>query len=101
MGPRREKTCHPWYANNKDADRPAHPRSLFIAFVIRSLESIITKRASSKFSIFLATVVTEVMDPGLNLVLSETPKIGPNQTVMLGKTNKPTSSVLTGVRRQT
>ena len=28
-------------ASNKDADKPAHPRSLIIAFVIRFLESII------------------------------------------------------------
>ena len=94
MGPQRDKACLLWYANNKAAAWTAHPRSLFSAFTIRLLESIITKRASSKFSIFPATVVSEVMDPGLTLVLSDTPKIGPNQTVMLGKTDKPTYSVL-------
>ena len=35
--PRREKTCHQWFANNKGADQPAHPRSLIRAFVIRLL----------------------------------------------------------------
>ena len=28
------------YANNKDADQPAHPRSLISVFIIRSLDSI-------------------------------------------------------------
>ena len=31
------------HANNKDADQQAHPRSLFSAFVIRLLESLISK----------------------------------------------------------
>ena len=30
--PRREKTCLRGFANNKDADQPAHPRSLVSAF---------------------------------------------------------------------
>ena len=34
-GPRREKTCLRWVANNKGADQPAHMRSLISAFVIR------------------------------------------------------------------
>ena len=52
FGPRREKTCLQRFANNKDADQPAHPRSLISAFVIRLLESIITRLATSKISIF-------------------------------------------------
>ena len=36
-GPRREKTCLQWFANNKGADQPAHTRSLISAFVIRLL----------------------------------------------------------------
>ena len=36
-GPRHEKTCIRWFANNKGADQPAHPRSLISAFVIRLL----------------------------------------------------------------
>ena len=35
--PRREKTCLRWLANNKCADQPAHPRSLFSALLIRFL----------------------------------------------------------------
>ena len=31
-GPRQEKTCLRGFANNKDADQPAHPRSLVSAF---------------------------------------------------------------------
>ena len=31
--PSREKTCLMSYANNKDADQPAHPRSLISVFV--------------------------------------------------------------------
>ena len=30
------------YANNKDADQPAHPRSLISAFVVRCLDSVMT-----------------------------------------------------------
>ena len=37
IGPRREKPCLRWFANNKGADQPAHPRSLISAFVIRLL----------------------------------------------------------------
>ena len=29
------------YANNKDADQPAHPRSLISAYVVRCLDSMI------------------------------------------------------------
>ena len=51
-GPRREKTCLRRFANNKDADQPAHPRRLISAFVIRLLESIIAKLATSKLLTF-------------------------------------------------
>ena len=40
--PRRQKTCLRRFANNKGADKPAHPRSMISAFVIRLLECIIT-----------------------------------------------------------
>ena len=52
FGPRREKTYLRWFANNKGADQPAHPRRLTSAFVIRFLESIISKLATSENSIF-------------------------------------------------
>ena len=39
-------------ANNKGADQPAHPSCLINAFVIRLLESIISKFATSEISIF-------------------------------------------------
>ena len=42
-GPRREKTCLRRFANNKGADQPAQPRSLISPFVIRCLESTISK----------------------------------------------------------
>ena len=35
----REKMCLISYVNNKDADQPAHPRSLISAFVVRCLDS--------------------------------------------------------------
>ena len=38
------------YANNKDTDEPAHSRSLISAFVIRSLDSIISLLAKSEIS---------------------------------------------------
>ena len=40
------------FANNTCADQPAHPRSLISTFVIRFLESIICKLATSEISIF-------------------------------------------------
>ena len=55
-GPRREKTCLLWFANNKGADQPAHPRRLISAFVIRVLESIISKLATSENFDFLASL---------------------------------------------
>ena len=51
-GPRREKTCFRGFANNKGADQPAHPHSLISAFVMRFLESMISKLATSKFAKF-------------------------------------------------
>ena len=52
FGPRREKTCLRGFANNTGADQSAHPRSLISAFVIRFLESIQCKLATSEISIF-------------------------------------------------
>ena len=43
-----EKTCLRGFANNIGADQPAHSRSLISAFVIRFMESIIRKLASSE-----------------------------------------------------
>ena len=51
-GPRREKTCLRGFANNTDADQPAHPHSLISAFVIRFLESTICKLGAGEISIF-------------------------------------------------
>ena len=48
----REKTCLRDNANNKGAAQPAPPRSLISAFVIRFLESTISKLATSEISIF-------------------------------------------------
>ena len=56
IGPRHEKTClrggGGWVANNKGADQPAHKRRLISAFVVRFLESIITKLFASEISNF-------------------------------------------------
>ena len=51
-GPRREKTFLRRFENNKGADQPAHLRSLISAFVIRLLESIISRFATNEISIF-------------------------------------------------
>ena len=40
------------FANNKAADQPAHMRSLISAFVIRLMESNISRLATNKISIF-------------------------------------------------
>ena len=37
------------YANNKDADQPAHPGSLISTFVVHSLDSIMLEVTGTKF----------------------------------------------------
>ena len=74
IGPRREKSCLRGFANNKYADQPAHPRRLISAFVIRFLESSISKLATSENSVFLLVSVAGVT--GLIFALSKTPKTG-------------------------
>ena len=71
-GPRCEKTCLRWLANIKGADQPAHLRSLISAFVIRLLESNISKLAAREILIFLLVSVAEQAD--LNLTFLELPK---------------------------
>ena len=46
----------PVFVNNKGADQPSHLRSLISAFVIRLLQSIISKFATSEISIYLASL---------------------------------------------
>ena len=48
--PGHEKMCLMSYANNKDADQPAHPRSLISAFVVRCLLSIISLDSIAEIS---------------------------------------------------
>ena len=73
-GPRSNKTHHPGFVNNKCAEQPTHPHRLISAFVIRSLESIISKLATGKISFFyLVSVAGETC---LSLALSETLKRG-------------------------
>ena len=65
----------PWgFANNKGADRPGHQGRMISAFVIRLLESIISKLATGKISIFL--LVSVATETNLRITLSETPKTG-------------------------
>ena len=45
--PHHEKTCFMLYANNKDADQPAHPCSLISIFVVGCLDSILFVLAKS------------------------------------------------------
>ena len=71
--PGHAKTCLMPYANNKDADQPAHPRSLISTFVIRCLDSMtcILAIAISKISRFYLASVAE--QDGLNLTWSKIP----------------------------
>ena len=73
IGPRPENLFS-GFATNKGTDQPAHPRSLISAFVIRLLESIISRPATSEISIFWLVSVAE--ETGLKLALSDTPKTG-------------------------
>ena len=52
IGPRHKKTCLRECENNKGADQPAHPRSPISTFVIRLLESIISRLDSSEILLF-------------------------------------------------
>ena len=62
------------YANNKDADHPAHPRSLISACVVRCLDSIILLVSTSEIpGLYLASVAAQA---GLCLTWSQTPKAG-------------------------
>ena len=58
-GPGWGKTCLMSSANNKGADQPAHPRSLISAFVVRSLDSIISLVSRYKISRFWLVSVAE------------------------------------------
>ena len=51
--------------NNKGADQPAHPRSPINAFVVLSLESIISIVTISKISIFQLVSVAEQVSFGM------------------------------------
>ena len=49
-GPGHAKMCLTPYANSKDADQPAHPRSLIITFVVHCLDSIMLLVSTSEIS---------------------------------------------------
>ena len=51
-GPSHAKMCLMPYANNKGADQPANPRSLISAFVVHSLDRIISLVSRSEISRF-------------------------------------------------
>ena len=52
MGLDSKKNLSSVFANSKDTDQPAHPYRLISTFVIRFLESIISKLATGEISIF-------------------------------------------------
>ena len=54
------------FANNKDADHSAHLPNLISAFVIRLLESFLSKLATGEISIFKLVPVAE--ETGLSLI---------------------------------
>ena len=62
-GPRHEKNCLQGVANNKGADQPALPHSLFSAFVICLLETIIFRLAMSEISILVSVGWFEYQKP--------------------------------------
>ena len=79
-GPRCEKICLPGFAINKGANQPVILGSLNSTFVIRFLESNISKLATGEISIF--HLVSVAKETGLSLTLSETgrqclPRRGP------------------------
>ena len=60
------------YANNKDANQPAHRRSLISAFVIRCLDSIMSLVSVTKISSLMLASVAE--QASLSATWSETPE---------------------------
>ena len=62
------------FAINKGADQPVHPHSLISALIACLLESILSKLAPIKISLFCLVSVAE--ESCLSLVLLETPKTG-------------------------
>ena len=60
-----------FYANNKGADQPVHPHSLISTFVIRFLESIISKLVQAAF-LYLASLSS--LTDGLSLTWLRTPE---------------------------
>ena len=60
------------YANNKDADQPAHPHSLISAFVVRCLDSVMPLFFVTKLSSLMLASVSEQVS--LSLTWSETPE---------------------------
>ena len=70
--PGHEKMCLMPYANNKDADQSAHPRSLISAFVVRCQDRMISLVYISEISrLWLVSVAEQV---NLCLAWSETPE---------------------------
>ena len=61
--------CLMSYANNKDADQPAYPRSLISTFIVRCLDSMICILALTKVSRLSGVSVAE--QAGLNLTWSK------------------------------
>ena len=62
------------YATNKDADQPAHQRSLISAFIVHCQDIIIPLVSSSEISsLYVAFVAAQA---GLSLPWSQTPKTG-------------------------
>ena len=61
-------------ANNKGADQPGHVRSLISVVVIRLMENIISKLATSEISVFYLVSVAE--QTRLCVTWSESPRTG-------------------------
>ena len=66
-GPWHEKNLSSGFGNNKDAVQPVHPCSLISTFVIRLLESIVSKLAIREIAFFYLASVAE--QAGLNLTV--------------------------------
>ena len=83
------------YANNKDADQPAHPCSLISIFVIRCLDSRIPLVTTLEISSLKLVWVAD--QAGLSLIWSQTPEdrfsrdvahVDPDQTRQDAATNQ-------------
>ena len=76
LEPRHEKICFMPYANNKDADQPAHPCSLISIFVVRFFDSTCIISIDALLNMSRLYLVSEAEPAGFSLTWLQPLKTG-------------------------